>query len=343
MSVEIAVIGDRFMLSSTFEESLGAACGSAVRTRSVDLSWPDEPLRQTPHRAGLEAVREYLGTPEEVLDHLGDAPVLITQIAPLTESVFESAPTLKLVAVARGGPVNVDMDAARRHGVCVANAPGRNASAVAEFAVAAILAETRNLTRGHEALRRGDFRSDLYRADRAGLELRDMTVGIVGFGQIGRRVAGLLRPFGCALLAHDPFASVPEEGSLRPAGFEELLERSDVITLHARATERTRSLIDEGAIARMKPGATLVNTGRGALVDCDALHAALRDGRIRGAMLDTFAVEPVPPDSPLLKLPNVTLTPHIAGASLRTARTAADMVAEEVRRWLAGEPPLNPC
>ena len=111
-----------------------------------------------------------------------------------------------------------------------------------------------------------------------------------------------------------------------------------MVTLHARVTEETTGFIYEAALARMKPGAYLVNTARGPLVDYDALYRALRDGRLRGAALETFAVEPVPPDWPLLKLENVTLTPHIAGASIKTVKMAAEMTAEEVRRFLSGEP-----
>ena len=216
---------------------------------------------------------------------------------------------------------------------------------MAEFTIAVILAETRNITRGHDALRRGEYRSDLYRADFVGNELPDLTIGIVGFGEIGQRVARLLHPFGCRIIAHDPYAGIAEDGAggAFPASLDELLRQSDVVTLHSRVTSETRGMIDAAAIARMKPSATLVNTARGSLVDYDALYQALRDGRIRGAVLETFPTEPVPPESPLLRLPNVTLTPHIGGASIRTARIAAAMTAEELRRWIWGEPPLNPC
>ena len=345
MTAEVAIIGDRFMLASMFQSALEAACGSDVHCRTMDLPWPDEPLHQSAHAAGFENVREYMGTSEEVLAHLGSAPAMITHLAPLTASVFEQAQQLELVVVARGGPVNVDLDAASRHGVRITSTPGRNASAVAEFTVAAILTESRNITRGHDALRSREYRSDLYRADTTGNELADMTVGIVGFGEIGRRVARILRPFGCRILAYDPYASIGENDSAVAvtASLETLLRQSDVVTLHARDTAETRGMIDAAAIGLMKPGATFVNTARGRLVDYDALYEALRDGRLRGAALDTFPIEPVPPDSRLLSLPNVTLTPHIGGASIRTARTAAALAAEEVRRWVRGEPPRNPC
>jgi D-3-phosphoglycerate dehydrogenase len=173
-----------------------------------------------------------------------------------------------------------------------------------------------------------------------------MTVGVVGYGAIGTRVVRLLRAFGCRILVADPYVQLSEED--RQAGvslvpLDQLLAEADVVTLHPRVTEETRHIIDEAALAAMKPDALLVNTARGPLVDYDALYSALSSGRLGGAMLDTFAVEPVPADWPLLKLPNVTLTPHVAGASVRTVTFAAEKSAEEVRRYIAGLPPVNPC
>jgi D-3-phosphoglycerate dehydrogenase len=281
-----------------------------------------------------------------VIAHVGAAPVLVTHLAPLSAAMFDRMPDLRLVAVSRGGPVNIDMDAARARGVAVVNTPGRNASAVAEFAIGAILAQTRNITRGHDALRRGEWRGDLYRADETGDELSDMTVGVIGYGAIGTRVVRLLRAFGARVLVADPYVQLSAADAadgVRLVDRAALLAQSDVITLHARVTPETTGFIDRAAFAAMKRGAIFVNTARGPMVDYAALHDALASGHLRGAMLETFAVEPAPPDLRLLRLPNVTLTPHIAGASLRTVRVAAAQAAEEVRRWLDGQPPLNPC
>ncbi|MEM1343426.1 MAG: 2-hydroxyacid dehydrogenase [Pseudomonadota bacterium] len=346
MSTEIAIIGDRFMLSSMFEEALQEACGEAVTCRTLDLPWPDEPMEHGYASPGMEGLKEYMGSAEQVIGHVGEAPVLVTHLAPLSASIFSALPALKLVAVSRGGPVNIDMKAAAGAGVTVVNTPGRNASAVAEFTIGAILAETRNITKGHDALRKGDYRGDLYRADVTGDELSEMTVGVIGYGAVGTLVVRLLRAFGCRILVADPYVQLsPEdrEAGVDLVALEQLLGEADVITLHPRVTEETRGMIDARALAAMKESAILVNTARGPLMDYDALTEALAAGRLRGAMLETFAIEPVPPDWPLLQLPNVTLTPHIAGASLKTVRIAAGKAAEEVRRWLAGEPPLNPC
>jgi D-3-phosphoglycerate dehydrogenase len=228
----------------------------------------------------------------------------------------------------------------------VVNTPGRNSSAVAEFTIGAILAETRKIREGHEDLRRGLWRGDLYRADVTGRELNEMTVGVVGYGNIGTKVVRLLRAFGCRVLVHDPYVQLmPEdaEAGVELVSFARVLAESDVLTLHPRVTEETKQMIDAKALSAMKPGSLLVNTARGPLVDYEALTAALQSGPLGSAMLETFAVEPAPPDWPLLQLPNVTLTPHIAGASVRTVTFAAEQAAEEVRRYLAGEPPRNPC
>lgn len=346
MPRKIAIIGDNFMLPEVFRAKIEKVASGDLDIRTLQTAWPDEPMEFGNPALGLDKVKEYFGHPDDVVDFIGDAEILVTQLAPLSEGMMRRLPALKLVAVSRGGPINIDMAAARAHGITVVNVPGRNATAVAEFTIGAILAETRLIRVGHEALRKGEWRGDLYRADRTGRELSEMTVGVVGYGNIGTKVVRLLRAFGCHVLVSDPYVQLSADD--RNAGVElvaldELLSRSDVVTLHSRVTEETRGLIGKDTITRMKPGVIFVNTARGPLVDYDALYEALVSGQIASAMLETFAVEPVPADWPLLQLPNVTLTPHIAGASVRTVTYAAEQAAEEVRRYLAGLPPVNPC
>ncbi|MER8828962.1 2-hydroxyacid dehydrogenase [Mesorhizobium sp. M0938] len=346
MRKKIAIIGDRFMLPEVFREKIEKACGDNLDIRTLETAWPDEPMQFGNAALGLDKVKEYFGDPDEVVDFIGDGEILVTQLSPLSEAMMRRLPALKLVAVSRGGPINIDMAAAKAHGIMVVNVPGRNASAVAEFAIGAILAETRLIRVGHEALRKGEWRGDLYRADRTGRELNEMTVGVIGYGNIGTKVVRLLRAFGCRILVTDPYVQLSADdrnGGVELVALDELLSRSDVITLHPRVTEETRGMIDRETIARMKPGVVFINTARGPLVDYDALYEALVSGQIASAMLETFAVEPVPADWPLLQLPNVTLTPHIAGASVRTVTYAAEQAAEEVRRYIAGLPPVNPC
>lgn len=343
---DCAVIGDNFMRPEMFERAIAMRCGDAVSMRSMMLPWPDEPMEHGYARAGMDGLKEYQGDPGEIADFVGDAEILVTHLAPVSSRMLERMTRLRLIAVSRGGPVNIDMEAARLRQIRVVNTPGRNASAVAEFTIGAILAQTRLIGAGHDSLRGRDWRGDLYRADRTGRELSEMTVGIIGYGQIGTRVARLLKPFGCRILVHDPYVALSEDDAadgIVSASLETLLAESDVISLHPRVTPETTGMMNEERLASMKPGSYLINTARGPLLDYPALEAALRCGHLAGAALDTFGIEPVPPEWGLLDLPNVTLTPHIAGASVRTVTVAAAAAAEELRRFLAGEPPLNPC
>ncbi|NDY92926.1 2-hydroxyacid dehydrogenase [Ideonella livida] len=350
-ALRIAVIGDRFMKADFFTQALQAALpGHALDLRTLELDWPDVPMAHgyagqasDPELSGL---REYLGEPAALARFIGDAQVLVNHLAPVTAGLLDRCPALKFIAVSRGGPVNIDMAAARQRGVTVVNAPGRNASAVAEFTLGMILAQTRLITAGHVALAQGEWRGELYRADLTGDELCNQTVGLIGYGHIGRRVTKLLRPLGCRVLVHDPYVSLDEVD--RAAGVAQvdwatLLGQSDIVSLHARVTPETTGFLNAAAFAQMKRGATFINTARGPMVDYPALYQALASGHLRGAGLETFGVEPCEPDDPLLRLPNVTLTPHIAGASLQTVRVAAAMVADELRRHLAGEPLQYPC
>ncbi|MEQ8653069.1 MAG: 2-hydroxyacid dehydrogenase [Kiloniellales bacterium] len=346
MGRRIAIIGDNFMLPEMFREKLLSATDEALSIRMQTYNWPGDPLVHGHTTPGIDGLKEYFGTAEAAIRNIGDAEILVTHLAPVSRPMLDRLPDLKLIAVSRGGPVNVNLAACRDRGIRVVNTPGRNASAVAEFTIGAILTETRKIRSGHEALRKGVWRDDLYRADTTGRELSEMTVGIVGYGAIGRRVAKLLQPFGCRILISDPYAKLAAEDAaagIAMVRFSDLLAQSDIVTLHSKVTEETRGMMDAAAFSSMRAGSLLINTTRGSLCDDAALLKALTDGPLSAAVLDTFTSEPLPPDSRLLTLENVTLTPHIAGASVRTVSYAAEQAAEEVRRYLSGEPPRNPC
>jgi D-3-phosphoglycerate dehydrogenase / 2-oxoglutarate reductase len=341
----IAVIGDRFMRASAFTAALdGLAAGARFRT--FELPWPDEPMRHGYVDGSIPGLKEYLGDPDEIVAFVHDAEILVNHLAPITGTMLDRLPQLRVIAVARGGPVNIDVAACKARQIRLVNTPGRNASAVAEFTIGAILAETRLIRAGHEGLRQGHWRGDLYRYDVTGAELSEMTVGLIGYGCIGARVVKLLKPFGCTILVADPYKTLSKEDiadGVRTVDLSRLLTDSDIVSLHARVTEETKGFLAAPQFARMRKGAYFINTARGPMVDYDDLYLALKKRHLRGAMLETFWMEPPPADSPLLKLDNVTLTPHIAGASTTTVRIAARMIAEEIRRYLAGEPPLNLC
>ncbi|MCW8307921.1 2-hydroxyacid dehydrogenase [Acidiphilium sp. PA] len=341
-----AVIADDFMLPAMFEAAIHAACGAAVTVRSMQLPWPDQPMVQASEAPALAGIKEFLGDPDDIASFIGESEIVVTHLAPLSASVIARLPRLRLIGSVRGGPVNIDRAAATARGIAVVNTPGRNASAVAEFTVGCILAQTRQITVAHEGMRQRIWRGDLYRADRTGRELRELTVGIVGYGQIGRRVVKLLAPFGCRIIVADPYATLaPEDAAagVTLCPLPTLLASADVITLHPRVTPETTNMIDAAAIATMRRGAIIINTTRGAIIDYAALTAALASGQLGGAALDCYSIEPPPDDWALLDLPNVTLTPHIAGASLENVRVATSMIATEIHRFITGLPPLHPC
>lgn len=342
--MKIGIIGDGFMQPRFFETALRRHLeGRGGVYKSMMLDWPLNV--QSTKRNPTLPVAEFVGRPEDYFDFLSDLDGLVTHLAPITRDSLQHAPHLKIIGVSRGGPVNIEMAAARERGIVVVNTPGRNASAVAEFTIASILAETRNLIRGHLSVASGEFRRDFYHFDHAGPELCELTVGIIGYGDIGTRVARLLHPFGCKILVTDPFKKLTEEdraAGIEMVGFDDLLRRSDIVTLHPRVTPQTRSMLGRDQINAMKPGAYIVNTTRDQVLDYAALYDALVSGRLAGAALDTFDPEPPPADWPLLKLPNVTLSPHIAGASRYATVKAAEMLAGDIARILSGKTPLYP-
>jgi D-3-phosphoglycerate dehydrogenase len=330
--LRILAAGDHFVRASL----LAATLREHIRDRELEIvelttPWPVEPYGR------VAEVQEASGDEDAVADAIAGVEVAVVHHAPVTRRVLESADALRLIACPRGGPVNVNLEAAAERGVIVANAPGRNAPAAAEHAIALLLAALRQIPDAHAELRRGDWRGERYSWERAGLELGEATVGLVGYGAIGRRVARALDAFGADVLVADPYADAIEIGE--PVELGELLERSDVISLHARLTDQTKGMIGRAEIERMPRGAVLVNTARGELLDHHALWDALESGHLAAAALDVFDTEPVPADSPLLRAPRLVMTPHLAGATRGTARRAARIAAEEVARYARGEPP----
>ncbi|MEW6442249.1 MAG: 2-hydroxyacid dehydrogenase [bacterium] len=276
------------------------------------------------------------------------ADVLIVEADLVHEEVFEAC-DLKIVGCCRADPLNVSREAASRRGIPILFAPGRNADAVADLALGFMLCLARNIVTVHERLRTGRIRfesmqdvTDVFNRY-GGFELGGATVGIVGMGAVGKRVARRLAAFGCAILVYDPY--VPEEAvrelGAEPVALPSLLERSDIVSLHAPLTAETRGLIDAEALARMKPTAFLINTARSGLADEKALLDALARKRIRGAALDVFDEEPLQPENPFLLQDNVICTPHLGGASRDVIRRQSEMIAGDVLRWLRGERPRH--
>ena len=274
----------------------------------------------------------------EVVEALRDADIAFVNLVPVTEAALEAMRPGGLVIRYGIGTDNVDVAAARRRGIRVANVPDYGSDTVADHASASMLALLRRLPIFDAAVRsEGWINPDRVKPLPS---LMATTVGLVGVGRIGLLVARRLQAFGIRILASDPFAD-PERlraAGIEPVPFDVLLAEAHGISLHLPATADTRHIIGPQSIARMRRGAMLVNTARGALVDEAALAVALTEGHLGGAALDVFDPEPLAADSPLRAMPNVILTPHAAFYSVESLQALQRLAAEEAARALAGEP-----
>lgn len=282
---------------------------------------------------------EDLDVPEEALDALADAELLMVHLCPVTKDVLAHAPRLKYILCNRGGHENIDLKAAAERGIHVMLNPAHNANAVAEFTVATILGELRNISRSHLALKSGEWREKYPNSGRI-IELKDLTVGIVGFGNIGELVCEKLSSFGCRILV----ATRSEYAKTNPrinwdrlefTSFNRVVTDSDFISVHVRDPKK-RVLFGAREFNMMKPTAYFINTARPYVMDYDALFVALSENKIAGAAIDVFPKEPLGLTFPLVALDNITLTNHRAGDTVNAYSDSPAMMFEALRTWLNG-------
>ncbi len=270
---------------------------------------------------------------EEMLKQIEDADILITQFFTVTKAVIDRCKNLKAVGVLRGGVENVDVAYATEKGISVFHTPGRNADAVADFTVGMMIAECRNIAKSHKELKDGNWVRDYANKDYVP-DLPGKTAGIIGYGNIGRKVAQRLKGFEMDIITYDPFVKDPD---VETVSLKELMERSDFVCVNARLTDETRHMINSETLSYMKPTAYLINTARSALVDEKALYDTLKEHKIAGAAIDVFDVEPVGKDYPLLTLDNITVTPHLAGGSTDAFLKSPVLLAREMKKAIAGK------
>jgi D-3-phosphoglycerate dehydrogenase / 2-oxoglutarate reductase len=316
-------------------------------------------------RAGYGVTGRRLG-PAELAPLLADVDVLLVEYEQLTEAVLAGAPRLRLVGCCRNEPAaSVDVRAASARGIPVLYTPARNAVAVAEYTLGLMLAAARRIAEAHHLLRYTTELTAVSYADKAGArqritsewslepgapfvrlagpELSGRTLGLIGFGTIGREIARRCMALGMDAIVFDPHVprATVERAGARSAGLLETAAAADFLVLAAKVTPESTGLVSAAVLDALKSTAFFVNTARAALADYDALVEALRAGKLAGAALDVYPLEPLPPDSPLLELDNVVLSPHLAGASVDVPRHHSRQLADDVLRALRGERPLH--
>lgn len=299
---------------------------------------------------------------EELKEKSADADIIITSYDDITRGVIENAPNLKLIACTRATPVNVDMAAAKECGIPVIYTPGRNSDTTAEMTVGLMLSIARRIPMAYKALKEGKYTADpnAQKVTKEGLkvdmvwdmepdapymvfkgtQLHGKTLGIVGYGSIGRRVGRIARAFGMELLIYDPFLcpiDLEEVGVKKAEKLEDLMKNADFITCHMKITPETTGIISREMIALMKPTAYFINSSRGAILDEEALIDALREKRIAGAAFDVYAKEPIASNHPYItELDNVVITPHIAGATDDVLVNHTKQIVADVKRFAEG-------
>lgn len=288
-----------------------------------------------------EVVYHDISEPGEVLSRSQGADVLVVNKCPIRAAVIEKLPALRFIAVTATGFDCVDVDAARSRGVPVSNVPEYGTDSVAQTTFALLLELCQHVGLHAEAVRAGEWtrQADFSMRKTPLIELANKSMGIVGYGRIGRRVAEIARAFGMKTIAHRPSGKAGSiDGSLPTCGLDELFERADVVSLHCPLTPETRGMVNRERLRRAKPTAFLVNTARGALVVEQDLADALNAGEIAGAAVDVVAQEPITADNPLLTAKNCLITPHNAWATAEARARLLEATIANIAAFAAGAP-----
>ena len=314
-----------------------------MKVAVTDHSFPDLTVEESilqPAGHAIAAWKERKSA-AELPALVADADAVITQFAPVNADVIASMQKARVIVRYGIGVDNVDLAAARAKGIPVCNVPDYCIDEVADHTLAFILATTRQVVTNSNTLKGGKWglatSLDHMKA------LRDLAVGVVGFGRIGREVVARLRPFRCRILVYDPLAKPAdvEAAGATPVALSDLLAQTDVITLHCPSTPETRGMLNSESLAKTRPGVSIINLARGDLIDPNSLLVALQTGHVSAAALDVFNPEPIPADHPILKLDNVIVASHIASTSVPAVRKLRETAARLALMALNGEPLVN--
>lgn len=339
--MKILVAGDWYCPSAALKRAFSNLASQYEVTFADIAAAPD----WKPKTSSELRLKEYLGSPEQLAASLVDHDILVVHGAPVTDAVLSASPNLKLVCVTRGGPVNVDVKAATERGIPIVTSPGKNADAVADLTIAFMIMIARRLPEAMRYVEAGhDFGRDNFEGAKwFGHDLGGHVLGLVGYGQVGRRVARRALAFGMTVHVYDPLLN-PEAiraPDIEPVDLDTLLATADFVSLHARVTAQNRGMIGWKEFAQMKPGAYFINTAREILVDEDALYAALASGRLAGAAFDVTRPPEQGQRHRLLAFPNVVIVAHIGGSTYETLTHGGEMAAAEIERFLRNEPLIN--
>lgn len=298
----------------------------------------------------VDNVKEANGNPEYIKEKIEGCEAVVSGYAPFTSDIMNASDDLKIIGISRGGPVNVDHSAATERGIRILRAVGRNAESVADQTLGFIISESRFISRHSHEVKTGKYFEELESGGRSSylasfnwMELNGKTLGLIGYGQVGARVAKRAHAFGMNVIVFDPYleTSILEDEGCTSVELNKLLGDADFISIHAKLTPETHHMINDKTLAKMKKTAVLINTARGSIIDEEALLMALTKGVIASAALDVFEEDPIKQGNPLIQLENVTITPHSAGRSPDTEMRGYRQVALQVAAYLRGEE-INP-
>lgn len=327
---DILIVGDWYIPSQTLMRSIKAHLSDfETNIQAFDVILEDG-LGHAESTSEIEA---------RIIDRVGATELLVVDMAPVGSNVIEAAKKLRAIACARAGPLNVDLELASRRGIPVLHAPTRTTEAVVDMTFGLMLSVARKIHQSASAFSQGVV---MEQEECLGPELSGKTLGIIGFGHVGSRVAEVAEAWGMNILFYDPYVSPPKNTTrtrARPVQLETLLRESDFVTIHVRLSPENYYMIRDKEISMMKPTSYLINTSRGALVDERALYHALVNRKIAGAALDVLERDREP-NNPLVRLNNVTATPHIGAASVDIPHKTAEILAKDMARFLKGEKPL---